>query len=144
MSEDVSCTDIPHTLSSPAEPATSASPATSDPHSPETVAAQTVQHEVDSAQYDCSRQANIEIAWEGDAGSPARLPAQAAAAAVASFISPDVSQFSKHQLPSLSILITTMMSALCVGVSVAVQGLQARAAAAASGVTAQERSASTP
>lgn len=96
LSEDIVSVGTPEVLSNPLESALSANPATTG--SAQT-ATQSVQRQMDSTQHDIASQASMEIAWEGDAHSKVPVPAQvhqAAAAAVATFISPDVSCLSMH------------------------------------------------
>ena len=128
LSEDAVSIGAPEILSSALESALSASPATTGPDSLAQAATQSVQHQMDSTQHDIASQASMEIAWEEDAHSQVPLPAQvhqAAAAAVATFISPDVSRLSMHELPSLTFIIIIITTAVSVGVSLAVQGLRA-------------------
>lgn len=88
LSQGIVSGGSPSLVSSPADPALSASPATSGPYSSAPAAPGAVRHEMDRTQHNIDSQA-LEIAWEGEAGSKgAGLPA----AAVATFISPDVSQ----------------------------------------------------
>lgn len=84
---------------SPPESAVSASLATP---SLTTAAPQTTSHYMGTTQHSMASTASVQIAWEGDAGreEAAHLVSgktpQAAATAVATFISPDISQVNIH------------------------------------------------
>lgn len=110
LSEDVFNT--PEMLSSPPESALSASPVTTGRCSPAPAATQTVEHQIGSPQHDTASQASMEIAWEGDAHSQVPVRAQLHQAVAATFISPDVSRLSMHQVPSLAVIIF-MTAAVC-------------------------------